>query len=79
MTEAGSHHIVQELPVLPLPEISLFAKNISEQKLWVSLAWTSLQSRQSHLFSHPCKALAAQISPSSTNHPQKPSVSRQTG
>lgn len=33
MTEAGSHHIVQELPVLPLPEMSLCAKNISEQKL----------------------------------------------
>lgn len=29
---------------------------------WVRLPWTSLLSRQSHLFTHPYKALAVQIS-----------------
>lgn len=45
--------------------MSLRANNISEHKPWVRLAWTSLLSRQSHLFTHPCKALAAQINPRS--------------
>lgn len=64
-SEAGGHHTVQALPLLLLPEMSLRANNISEHKPWVRLAWTSLLSRQSHLFTHPCKALAAQINPRS--------------
>lgn len=45
--------------------MSLYANNTSEHKPWVRLAWTSLLSRQSHLFTHPYKALAAQINPRS--------------
>lgn len=56
---------MQALLLLLLPEMSLCANSISEHKPWVRLAWTNLLSRQSHLFAHPCKALAAQINPRS--------------